>query len=407
LLNSKLLFILVINIALLAIGLLLFTDHDIVLKKPVPALQESRASSAAPADKTAVDTPLPPQVTPVAPVPLVIERPASVQQLKQLRQEKQTNAKKMASLQAQLALSERRNKQLSAQINKLKSVSQTQIARLQQRNRDLQQEKQQPIQQLVSDVDLLKANIQRQPDLVQLKSSAEIADKIELAGDQTANIEPTDNFSGSVEFGFRYEQDNKETYMLNGRLVLDYEQKDLYKLNSNLKIDTEKEDGEMSTEKYRWQLQGDYYLDPRNLAFVRSDIQRSQFASYNKEDVYTVGYGRIVFDHSKHKFSVEIGPGYRMAEPNVGEDAVSVDEFIVRTRLNYERVISESLQVTMNTVWELGNENSIYSLNFKAQNRIYRELYLIYDFEYKYTQNVPLDTLNKEVITGLNLMYAF
>lgn len=405
--NSKLLFILVINIALLAIGLLLFTDHNVVLKKPVPAQQESTVSSVSPTDKTAVGTLLPPQVTPVAPVPLVIERPASVQQIKQLRQEKQTNAKKLASLQTQLALSERRNKQLSAQIDKLKSVSQTQIARLQQRNRDLQQEKLQPAQQLFSEVDLLKANIQRQPDLVQLKSSAEIADKIELAGDHTANIEAPDNFSGSVEFGFRYEQDNKETYMLNGRLVLDYEQKDLYKLNSNLKIDTEKEDGEMSTEKYRWQVQGDYYLDPRNLVFARTDIQRSQFASYNKEDIYTVGYGRIVFDHSKHKFSVEIGPGYRMAEPNVGEDAVSIDEFIVRTRLNYERVISESLQVTMNTVWELGNENSIYSLNFKAQNRIYRELYLIYDFEYKYTQNVPLDTLNKEVLTGLNLMYAF
>lgn len=406
-LNSKLLSILVANIALLAIGLLMFTEHDIVLKNTAPTQQENNVLSAIPSDKVAIDAPLLSQFTPVAPVPLVIERPVSTQQIKQLRQEKQINAKKLASLQAQLALSERRNKQLSTQIDKLENVSQTQIARLQQRNRELQQEKQQPARQLVSDVDLLKANIQRQPDLVQLKSSAEIADKIELAGDKATNIEAADNFSGSVEFGFRYEQDNKETYMLNGRLVLDYEQKDLYKINSNFKLDTEKEDGEMSTEKYRWQVQGDYYLDPRNLAFVRSDIQRSQFASYNKEDIYTVGYGRVFFDHSKHKFSVEIGPGYRMAEPNAGEDAVSVDEFIVRTRLNYERVISESLQVTMNTVWEMGNENSIYSLNFKAQNRIYRELYLIYDFKYKYTQNVPFDTLNKEVTTGLNLMYAF
>jgi len=58
-------------------------------------------------------------------------------------------------------------------------------------------------------------------------------------------------------------------------------------------------------------------------------------------------------------------------------------------------------------VWEMGRENSIYSVNFKAQNKIYRELYLIFDFEYKYTQNVPVDTVNKDISTGLKLLYAF
>ena len=143
------------------------------------------------------------------------------------------------------------------------------------------------------------------------------------------------------------------------------------------------------------------------LLFARSDLSRSQFSSYEQEDVFTVGYGRIVLNTPKHKFNIEVGPGYRFAVPNVGEDSVSIDEFIVRTRLNYERIITDSLQVKADTVIEAGHSNSIYNVNFKAQNRIYQELYIVFDFEYKYTQNVPVDTVNKEVNSGLSLLYAF
>ena len=116
------------------------------------------------------------------------------------------------------------------------------------------------------------------------------------------------------------------------------------------------------TEKYRWQLQSDYNLDPTNLIYARSDINRSQFSSYEQEDIFTVGYGRILYNTNKQKFNIEIGPGYRFAIPNDGEDAVSVDEFIVRTKLNYERVLTDSLQVTTDAVLEAGHENSVYSI---------------------------------------------
>ena len=417
-LNSKLLFILVINVAVLAVNIMLFADNktELELKNQTLAIKENNSQSIAESPITDIQ----PQFTPVAPLPLVIEKKENLKEIKRLSQEKRKSRKKSASLQAQLSLLVKQNQKLSEQITRLENEAQTQhsyITLLEKNNSDQQEVEPQQPALIVSDIDLLKTNIQRQPDLIENKSSAAssikqdaLAEKIESAGEPDLLVtkdKEADNFSGSVEFGFSYEQDNKVTRAVNGRLVLDYEQADQYKFNSNLKFELEEEEREMTTEKYRWQLQADYYLDPRNLLFARSDIQRSQFASYDQEDVYTVGYGRIVFDQSKHKFNMEIGPGYRTAVPNNGENAVSVNEFIVRTRLNYERVVSESLQVIMNTVWEMGNENSIYSVNFKAQNKIYRELYLIFDFEYKYTQNVPVDTLNKEVTTGLNLMYAF
>jgi putative salt-induced outer membrane protein len=58
-------------------------------------------------------------------------------------------------------------------------------------------------------------------------------------------------------------------------------------------------------------------------------------------------------------------------------------------------------------ILELGKANSVYETEFRAQNRIYQQLYLIFDVNYKYNQNVPDGNENEELSTGLNLQYAF
>lgn len=351
------------------------------------------------------------QFTPVEVIPLQIQILPNQKLLAEHEKERQQASKKMAKQQSELSRLNRDNRRLVDQMNKLQAKVEKQysyITKIEKENLELHQAEVKEPALIISDIELVKTNIESKPDLIKIASSP-VVDKIDQAGSQdlVKKEEVIHPFSGSVEFGFSYEQDNQVTKAINGRLVLDYEQKESYKINSDLKVELEDEDGESSTEKYRWQLQADYYLDPRNSLFARTDLQRSQFASYDQEDIYTVGYGRIFFDQDKHKFSAELGPGYRMAIPNVGEDAVSIDEFIVRSRLIYERILSETLQVKMDAVLEAGHENSIYGVSFTAQNKIYRELYLIFDFEYKYTNNVPVDTLKKEVSTGLNLLYAF
>lgn len=270
-----------------------------------------------------------------------------------------------------------------------------------------------------TDIELVKKSIDKQPNLIKAKpvvieplEGPETEKQVFIhdmgAAEEVSEDEViVDKFTGSIEFGFIYEQDNHVTKAVKGRLILDYDEIDRYNFNSDLDFEFEQEDGEMSTDKYRWQLQADYNLTRSNLVFARSDINRSQFSSYEQEDIFTVGYGHIFFNTERHKFNVEVGPGYRFAIPNAGESAVSADELIVRTRLNYERIVNENLQVTADTVLEIGHENSVYSLNLKAQNRIYQELYLVFDFAYKYTENVPVDTVNTEITSGLSLLYAF
>jgi len=292
----------------------------------------------------------------------------------------------------------------------------------------LQKERLQHASLLSSPINRIKTSIVQQPDLLKNKKLGQgrieeknaIADqdfidiaiennsiKTDIVDSNEEASELLDRFTGAVEFGFKYEQDNQITQNLRGRLILDYDEVDQYNINSDIEFKSESEDSEKTAQKLRWQLQGNYNLDPMNLVFVRSDIKRSQFASYEQEDTFTVGYGRIFFNENNHKFNTEIGPGYKFAEPNADEDAVSINEFILRTRLNYERIVSESLQVSLQGVFEAGHSNSVYGVEFKAQNRIYQQLYLIFDVDYKYNQNVPENTEKKEVSTGFNIQYAF
>ncbi|RBW41549.1 hypothetical protein DS885_16645 [Psychromonas sp. B3M02] len=313
---------------------------------------------------------------------------------------------------------------LDNQVNIQESYLAESLKREQRLNETLQKQLLQKASITSSPIDNIKSSIDQQPDLLKTKKDSSGKEAISDAefidvAVQTNNIktdvvdgnEPVNEeekrFSGAVEFGFNYDQDIDVTKSADGRLILDYNVTDNYNINNDIQFEFEDEEDEDTDNDWRWQLQGNYSLDPVNSLFLRSDIQRSQSASYEKEDTFTVGHGHVFFNENNHKFNTEFGPGYKVAEPNDGEDEVSYNEFIVRTKLNYERIVTENLQVTLEGTFELGHKNSVYESEFKIQNRIYQELYLIFDINYKYNQNVPDDTENDELSTGFNLQYAF
>lgn len=262
-----------------------------------------------------------------------------------------------------------------------------------------------------SDIELMKAQIDTQPDLITTKIKKKPKEQSEEVKEESRSPvkEPSnwDNFSGLTEFGYNFEKDNKTTRGLEGRLMLDYTKHEAYKINSDFEFEFEDEDDVETTNKSRWQLQSDYNLTPISTVFARADLNTSRYSSYNKEHIYSVGYGRILIDNKSHHLLAEAGPGYRSAEPNSGKNAVTVHEPIGRLRFQYSFIATKNLELKFDSVTEIGNENNIYTSILQAQNKIYRELYLVFEFEYKYTENVPVDTVNEEYTSGLKLLYAF
>nr|QXF14420.1 hypothetical protein BCCFPMHH_00023 [uncultured bacterium] len=355
------------------------------------------------------------------------------QNLDKAQQQTARDQQRLARQKQQLASLQRENARLLDHVSTLENqvhIKQAHIEEAETRelqlNEQLQVARNKQNNAVNDPIKNIKTAIDQQPDLIKPANkggvvlSEEDGVGAEVVDENGLVIQPVDDdvialteaeevqpFSGAIEFGFNYEQDNQETKGLHGRLLLDYDVVDKYNLNSDLEFEFETEDKVSSTEKYRWQLQADYHLDPSNIVFVRSDLQRSKYASYEREDTFTTGYGRIFFNENNHKLNTEIGPGYKFAQPNAGEDEVSYNEFIVRTRVNYERVLSETLQFAVEGVVELGKANSIFSTEFRSQKRIYQQLYLVFSLNYKYNQNVPVDTEHDEVSAGFKVMYAF
>jgi len=408
LLNSKLLIFLFINIALLSANIWSFTDKPkIITENATPVESLPPLLQVGPLSNTASKEFY---------FPLIAPFPSQQQYLQlQLRRTQDALNRKIIEVGRAERTALRQQKSLHNDKRALHRQLSLLNAELEGRDRIIAQQQQKiallqgskPAQFVTqTEVERVKESIDSQPNLIKNKEP-KLAAKSLLAEKPLIDVLQEGEFSGSMEFGYSYEQDNQITKGIDGRLILDYDLHERYNINSDLDFEFEDEDGDMTTGKYRWQLQSDYNLDATNLVYARSDISRSKFSSYDKEQIFTVGYGRIFFNNPKHKFNIEVGPGYRFAVPNLGEEAVSVDELIVRTRVNYERVINENLRVKMDSVLETGHSNSVYGVGFQAQKRIYQQLYLTFEFEYKFTQNVPVDTVNDETSSGLNLLYAF
>ena len=317
---------------------------------------------------------------------------------------------KNAAQRQLIAHLEQQNKRLNQENKAAKKHAKKQdkyIAALRSEKTGRQLDKQSPQN---ADVEQIKSLIQLQPDLITTKIKKQ-PDQQATATDTTSPSD-WDNLTGLTSFGFSYEQDNKITKGINGRLLLTYTKPLKYKLNSDydFKYETQKEQDQedlATTNNSRWQLQFDRNLTPISTLFARTDLSGSHFSNYKEEYIYSIGYGRTLIDNSKHNLLMEIGPGYRTSVPNTGEKVVNVNEIITRLKLGYQYIASDALQLTFDSVLEVGHKNSIYTNNVQIQNKIYQKLFLAFEFEYKYTQNVPEDTLRDEYSSELKLLYAF
>ena len=335
---------------------------------------------------------------------------------------KETYQKLLNKLKAELAASNAINASLVNRLNDVQQIvdiKNDQINTLQKANKILRVEN---LPAIKSDVELVKEAIESEPDIIKFEAVPSEPDKpIINIEDQIVSTEENinkgvydkpakpSNFSGSVEFGFSYSENSIQTRDMNGRFVATYEEKEKFKLNSEINFELREEDSSMTASNMRWQLQGDRYFNPRNFMYVSSDLLRSDFTSYDEEDTYTIGYGRVILAQEKNELNIEIGSGYRRALPNVDADAdaESINEAILSIGVYNKHSLSSSVQIGLDSELEFGMENSIYSTSLKLQNKIYRQLFLISESNYKYTKNVPDGTSNKDLSTNLKLKYAF
>lgn len=218
--------------------------------------------------------------------------------------------------------------------------------------------------------------------------------------------DPEEPWTAGIEFGWMYDKGNKTSRSLNTTLEIEYEIKDKYKGYFEYNFDFASDDDVETTKKDRFQLQGDYNFNDENYVFARADIKSDEFGSFAEEKTYSTGYGHIFLDEKKHKLNLEIGPGFRQSKPQQGNfDDPAVDEAIIRSVVKYQRFFTEHLKFYADSSLEIGDKNSISVTNLKLEQKLFGDLFLVFDLQYTYRDKVPTDTVRNEFVNKFNLKY--
>lgn len=101
-----------------------------------------------------------------------------------------------------------------------------------------------------------------------------------------------------------------------------------------------------SAERYFGSYKLDWKFSNDNYLFNVATAEKDNFAGYDYELSYALGYGRKLINSKTHELDVEIGPGYRYrrfeaSQVAAGEERTD-DNAIVRVALGYRWAITET-----------------------------------------------------------------
>jgi len=218
-----------------------------------------------------------------------------------------------------------------------------------------------------------------------------------------------------IEMGFIYSKSNTTTSTINSRLKFDYDikvgenNKDLQQVLT-LRHYFSEDDISVTTQKLQFEYQLNYQLNSNNSLFGRVEIEHDKFASYIDKQTISTGLSYSVYDFTKSKLKFEVGPGYRYSKPNnkiSNEYQSSSSEPIIRGAVIWSRRFNKNLKISSDASTELGQDNTISSINSRLENYLLGDLSLTFEVRYKYTHVVPEESVNSEFFSNLNLMYTF
>lgn len=149
----------------------------------------------------------------------------------------------------------------------------------------------------------------------------------------------------------------------------------------------------------------DRKFDEASYMFALLEHTDDRFSGYHYQTSLTVGYGRTVIDSDKHNLSIEVGPGYRRSEVEMGDKLA--EEGFGRAALDYKWSISETATFTEELSVEMGDESTISKSSTKLKSKINNAFSLTLGYDIKHNSDAPDGTKNSDSTTYITLDYSF
>lgn len=219
-------------------------------------------------------------------------------------------------------------------------------------------------------------------------------------------------FTMDGEFGFIVTSGNTETTSMSVGLNATQELTNWsneYLIEGLYKQDTVEDNGEeverTTAQKFFASAQGNYKLDnPNYRLFAFTSYEDDRFSNFKYQSTIAGGWNQKVYDTKAMAFEYSVGPGYRFAETQLGEDA---NEVVIRGAFNYRWKISETARFTQTFSTEVGSDNTKSRAESALTAQIAGGLSMKLSVQFDHNTDVAPGVEKLDTETAATLVYSF
>lgn len=212
-----------------------------------------------------------------------------------------------------------------------------------------------------------------------------------------------DGWSGTGEFGFVMSRGNADTDTLNAKLALKHEDAEWLQDGYILGLRS-RTNGDTSAQRFEIGAKAGYKLDEQSYLFGATRYENDDFAPYDYQSTFAVGYGYKAINSESTKLSLEIGPGYKRVKP-LNDD--SQGKGFGRGFVDFKHKLTETTDLIDTLLVEGASDNTFIQNDFGVQVKINSSLALKAALQLRHNSDVPAGVDKTDTLTTLNVVYGF
>ncbi len=165
------------------------------------------------------------------------------------------------------------------------------------------------------------------------------------------------------------------------------------------------EEMQLSANRYEVGASSALKMDEKNSWIAAVRYENDDFAPYDYQATFSLGYGRTWVNNEVTSLTTEIGPGYRTAKDAITGD--KVNGMIVRGAMAWTHKLSETASLYDNLLVEAGSDNTFASNDFGISVAISEAFALKAGIEARHNTDVAPGIKRTDTLTKVNLVYNF
>ncbi|WP_024610598.1 DUF481 domain-containing protein [Pseudoalteromonas sp. TB64] len=241
----------------------------------------------------------------------------------------------------------------------------------------------------------------------------------QLSDEEIHDLHKGEMLYGDTEFGFILSKGNTNStsFKFKGNLYQDFEKwRNQFKIDTLYKRDHNDDTGETDVTANRIFLsaQGNYKVGVKNSSFfIYGDYEEDEFSGLDFKGTIATGYGSRVYQGSKNKVDIDIGPGlYRSVaadDSEASEDELDKVGYLVRIAMQWERLVSKRTRFNQ----DVSIEQSLSGLNSRLKSetalisQVIGAVSLKFAYMYRYNSKPEDDKLKFDSELSATLVYSF